>query len=128
MPSSPSDVQKLAHDGYTLEKYLGAWEETFRVYDKAFPNQCVSLATGKRNIALVERANRVFGRRLAIQDNDLHAGRAPRVEAPDNTDFIKGYSGQIITGFEMRGGSRGPSSKVMGAEGDPVGRPLRPIN
>ena len=62
---------------------------------------------------------RVFGRRLAIQSNDLHAGHA-QVEAFDGTDFINSYSGRIITGFEMRGGSQGPvPSKVMGAEGNP---------
>ena len=68
---------------------------------------------------IVERAVKVFGRRLAIQSNDLHAGHA-QVEAFDGTDFINSYSGRIITGFEMRGGSQGPiPSKVMGAEGDP---------
>jgi hypothetical protein len=107
----------LDNKGYTQGKYLGAWEEAFHVYAQAFPNQCVSLATG--NKAIVEPAMRVFGRRLAIQTNDLHAGRA-EVEAPDATEFIKSYNGRIITGFEMRGGSQGLiPSKVMGAEGDP---------
>jgi len=119
LPSSPSDTQKLLHDGYTPAKYLGAWAEAFQVYATAFPNQCISLATGKRNIAILERAMQVFGRRLAIQSNDLHAGRA-QVEAPDNTEFINSYSGRIITGFEMRGGSQGPvPSQVMGAAGNP---------
>ena len=63
--------------------------------------------------------SRAFGRRLAIQSNDLHAGHAA-VEAFDGTEFINSYSGRIITGFEMRGGSQDPvASKVMGAEGDP---------
>jgi hypothetical protein len=61
---------------------------------------------------------RVFVRRLTIQPNDLHAGHA-RVEAADGTDFINGYSGQIITGFEMRGGTEGHASEVMGAAGNP---------
>ena len=119
LPSSPQAKQKLLQDGYTLDKYLGAWEETFHVYAQAFPNQCVSLATGKRNIAVVERAKRVFGRRLAIQMNDLHAGSA-KGAAPDTTEFIRSYSGQIITGLEMRGASQDLiPSKTMGAEGDP---------
>lgn len=134
LPSSQAAAQKWRRDGYTLAKYLGAWEETFHVYADSFPNQCVSVALGLPNLEqgrsgpparmrakqdIVERAVRVFGSRLVIQTNDLHAGHAP-IEAPDNTDFIKSYSGRIITGFEMRGGSHGPiPSKIMGAEGNP---------
>ncbi|MGO8952032.1 MAG: hypothetical protein ACLPWS_22480 [Rhodomicrobium sp.] len=135
LPSSPPAIQKWLRDGYTPGKYLAAWEETFHVYAVSFPNQCISLAGpglpilegGRFDHAahlrarheIVERAKRVFGRRLAIQSNDLHAGHA-RVEAPDFTGFINSYSGRIITGFEMRGGSHGPiPSKIMGADGDP---------
>ncbi len=135
LPSSPPVVRKWIKDGYTRAKYLGAWEETFHVYADTFPNQCVSLAApgipfpehGRFDRAtrlrtkheVVDRAERVLGRRLAIQSNDIHAGHA-RVEAFDGTDFINGYSGRLITGFEMRGASQGAvPSKVMGAEGNP---------
>ena len=136
LPSnSPPAVKKWLSDGYTPAKYLGAWEKAFHVYADSFPNQCVSLAApglpileqGKsgppaRMAAkqdIVERAVKVFGSRLAIQSNDLHAGHA-QVEAFDGTDFIKSYSGRIITGFEMRGGSQGAvPSQVMGATGNP---------
>jgi hypothetical protein len=135
LPNSPSAIQKWLNDSYTPSKYLAAWEEAFHVYADAFPNQCVSLAGPSLPILehgrmdrpahlrarqeVVDQALRVFGRRLAIQSNDLHAGHAP-VEAPDYTDFINSYSGRIITGFEMRGGSQGPiPSKIMGAEGNP---------
>jgi hypothetical protein len=114
---------------------LDAWEKAFHLYADSFPNQYVSLAApglpileqGESGLParmrakqdIVERAVKVFGRRLAIQSNDLHAGRA-QVEAFDGTDFIKSYTGRIITGFEMRGGSHGLiPSRVMGAEGDP---------
>ena len=106
----------------------------FYVYADSFPNQCVSLAapglpilegeirSSSRLAAkqdIVERAVKVLGRRLAIQSNDLHAGHA-QVEAFDGTDFINSYSGRIITGFEMRGGSQGAGpSQVMGAAGNP---------
>jgi len=135
LPDSPPAIRQWLSDGYTPAKYLGAWEDVFHVFASAFPNQCVSLSgpdlpileNGRFSHAermrakqdIVERAMRVFGRRLTIQSNDLHAGRAP-VEALDNTDFINGYSGRIITGFEMRGGSQGPvAGQIMGAEGDP---------
>jgi hypothetical protein len=135
LPNSPPAIRKWLSDGYTPAKYLGAWEEAFHVYADTFPNQCVSLAAPALPILeqgrldrpahlrakheVVDRAMHVFGRRLAIQSNDLHAGHA-EVEAPDGTDFINSYSGRIITGFEMRGASQGPvPSKVMGAEGNP---------
>jgi len=135
LPSSAPAIKKWLKDSYTPAKYLGAWQTVFQVYAAAFPNQCVSLAgpglpileQGKMDPAarlsakqeIVDQAMKVFGRRLAIQSNDLHAGKAA-VEAPDDTDFINSYSGKIITGFEMRGGSQGPiPSKVMGAAGNP---------
>ncbi len=104
LPVSRPAIQKWLSDGYTPAKYLDAWEEVFHVFASSFPNQCVSLSgpdlpileNGRFNRPermrakqeIVERAMRVFGRRLAIQSNDLHAGHAP-VEALDNTDFIK---------------------------------------
>ena len=136
LPESQAAIRKWLSDDYTPAKYLGAWEDVFRVYAEPFPNQCVSLTApglpilenGKRFTRperirtkqdVVERAIGIFGRRLAIQSNDLHAGHAS-VEAFDGTDFIKSHSGRIITGFEMRGGSQGPiPSQVMGAEGNP---------
>jgi hypothetical protein len=136
LPSdSPTAVKKWRGEGYTPAKYVGAWEETWRVYADSFPNQCVAVtapglpileqeqsglpARMRAKQDIVERAVRVVGSRLVVQSNDLHAGHA-QVEAFDGTDFIKSYSGRIITGFEMRGGSIGPGpSKVMGAEGDP---------
>jgi hypothetical protein len=136
VPRHRQGTQKWLGDGYTAAKYLDAWEEVFRFYADSFPNQCISLSGPDLPILkngkivdhpermrakqdIVERAMRVFGRRLTIQSNDLHAGHAP-VEALDNTDFINSYSGRIITGFEMRGSSQGPvASQIMGAEGNP---------
>jgi hypothetical protein len=136
LPNSPTAHQQWLKDSYTPAKYLGAWEDTFHFYARAFPNQCISLAAPGLPILgrgekgrpahlrakheIVERAMRVLGNRLAIQSSDLHAGHA-EVEAPDNTNFITDYSGRIITGFEMRSGSQGGiASKVMGAEGNPA--------
>jgi hypothetical protein len=136
LPSySLSAKKKWRSDGYTPVKYLGAWEKAFHVYADSFPNQCVSvtapglpiLEQGQSGLParmrakhdIVERAVGIFGSRLVIQSNDLHAGHA-RIEALDGTNFIKSYSGRIITAFEMRGGSQGARpSQVMGAAGNP---------
>jgi len=135
LPNSPPAHRQWLRDSYTPEKYLAAWEDTWRFYASAFPHQCISLAApglpilgrGERGRPahvrakheIVARAMQVLGNRLAIQSSDLHAGSA-KVEAPDETDFITGYSGRVITGFEMRSGSQDDiASKVMGAEGNP---------
>lgn len=135
LPNSPPAHRRWLADGYTPTRYLDAWGDAFRFYAAAFPNQCISLAApglpilgpGPKNRAarvrakeqIIDQAMRVLGNRLAIQSSDLHAGRA-NVEAPDNTELIKSYSGRIITGFEMRSGSQGEAaSRVMGAEGNP---------
>ena len=135
LPNSATAHQQWLKNSYTPAKYLGAWEDAFHFYGGTFPNQCISLAAPGLPILgpgpkgrpahlrakheIVERAKHILGNRLAIQSSDLHAGHA-KVEAPDQTDFIIGYSGRIITGFEMRSGSQSDiASKVMGAEGDP---------
>jgi hypothetical protein len=135
LPNSPTAHRQWLKDSYTPAKYLGAWDGVFHFYADTFPNQCISLAAPGLPILgpgekgrpvhlrathdIIDRAMRVLGNRLAIQSSDLHAGHA-EVEAPDNTELIIGYSGRIITGFEMRSGSQNDvSSKVMGAEGDP---------
>jgi hypothetical protein len=136
LPTPSPAIPKWLSNGYTPGKYLAAWDEALRVFADTFPNQCISpagpnlpiLEQGKifdppahlrAKQEIVDHAQRLLGQRLAIQSNDLHAGRAP-IEAPDNMDFINGYSGRIITGFEMRGGSQSPiASAIMGAAGDP---------
>lgn len=134
LPNKPQDHKKWLNDSYTPRKYMEAWQKVFQVYADYFPNQYVSLSAPSLPIlgpgrkgpserlqarrAIVDQASSILGRRLVIQSSDLHAGHAP-VEAPDNTDFINSYSGRIITGFQMRGGSQGPASRIMGAEGDP---------
>lgn len=135
LPNQPDAHRRWLVHGYTLARYLDAWDEAFRFFAAAFPNQCVSLAglnlqilgPGQQGPAahlrakqeIVQRAFHALGDRLAIQWNDLHAGHAA-VEAPDNIDFIKSYIGRLITGFEMRSQSQKPdASRVMGAAGDP---------
>ncbi len=53
LPHSREAMQKWINASYTPAKYLGAWEETFHIYAKSFPNQCVSLAGP--NLPILER-------------------------------------------------------------------------
>lgn len=137
LPNNVQDHGKWLNHSYTVDKYLGAWQEVFQFYAATFPDQFVSLSApglpvlgpGKRNpeqrkqehkrarIAIVEKAYGILGPRLAIQWSDLHAGTA-RAEAPDETGFVISHAGRLITGLQMRCSAVGDSA-VMGADGDP---------
>jgi hypothetical protein len=105
LPShSPPAVKKWLSDGYTPAKYIAAWEEAFHVYADSFRNQCVSLAApglpilerGQSGLPallrakqdIVERAVKVFGRRLAVQSNDLHAGQ--------HVNYLEIHAGDVL--------------------------------
>jgi hypothetical protein len=135
LPNKPQDHKKWLSNSYTVEKYLGAWQQVFHVYAAVFPNQCISLSgpglpvlgpgrkqPGERmraKLKIVAQASAILGHRLALQWSDLHAGRS-RVAAPER-DFVNSYSGRIVTGFQMRCAAEGDSraSRAMGAEGNP---------
>jgi hypothetical protein len=135
LPHRPDEMQTWAAHGYSPRRYLDAWEQTFRFYADHFPNQCISVsgpglpildngrvidraAHERARQAIVEQALRAFGPRLVLQWSDLHAGQA-RVEAPDQTAWLIGYSGRIITGLQMRTSAQNGSA-VMGAPGNPA--------
>jgi len=144
LPNKPQDHKKWLSHSYTVEKYIGAWQQVFHVYATVFPNQCISLSgpglpvlgSGRKDpgermrakLKIVAQASAILGRRLVLQWSDLHAGRT-RVEAPER-DFVNSYSGRIITGFQMRCAAEGDSraSRAMGAEGDPALALRRSIN
>jgi hypothetical protein len=133
LPNKPTDHKKWMNDGYTVKKYLGAWNEVFRAYASIFPNQCISLSApglevlgpgkkdpGERMRArqeILEMASGILGRRLAIQFSNLHVGRAA-ADGPDQTEFLINHSGRMITGLQMRCSAEGGSA-VMGAAGNP---------
>lgn len=59
-------------------------------------------------------------RRFTLQLNDVHAGQGahtPNSQAEDQ--FVIGYIGRIVTGFQMRTAAKF-ASKRTGAEGDPL--------
>ena len=136
LPHTPAELRQWQSDSYTPSKYLGAWEEVFRVYAADFPNQYVSLSVGngltindqgkldprerlRTKQAVVDQAIGVLGRRFALQLNDVRAGpgdRTPNSEVEDR--FVIGYIGRIITGFQMKTAAEHNSGN-MGAEGDP---------
>jgi hypothetical protein len=136
LPHTPEELRKWQSDSYRPSKYLGAWREVLRVYAADFPNQYVSLSVGngltindqgkldprerlRTKEAVVNEAISALGRRFALQLNDVRAGadlHTPNSEFEDQ--FVIGYIGQIITGFQMKTAAEHNSGN-MGAEGDP---------
>ncbi len=132
LPGLPKDLKKWQRDSYTPRRYTDAWQKVFQVYAADFPNQYVSLSVGnginindqgkidrnehiRTRQKVIDQAMSVLGRRFVLQNSDLHAG-------PENqhlvTEFVKSYSGRIITGLQMKtSAERG--SAAMGAAGDP---------
>ncbi len=136
LPNSPQDLRKWQNDGYTPSKYLGAWQQVFQAYAADFPHQYFSLSTGsglsindqgkidprehlQTRQALVNEAIGLLGSRFALEMDDVHAGlgaHTPNSQMEDQ--FIIGYNGRIITGFQMRTSAE-LDSRGMGAAGDP---------
>jgi hypothetical protein len=136
LPNSPADLKKWQRDGYRPAKYLAAWRSVFQTYAQGFPNQYVSLSVGggvnindqgriaprehlRTRQAMVGQAMSLLGRRFVLQLSDVHAGAGPHsLNSEAGEQFVLGYNGRIVTGFQMRTAAEGDSA-VMGAEGNP---------
>jgi hypothetical protein len=136
LPNSPTDLEEWQDQHYTPSKYLGAWQQVFKVYAADFPRQYCSLSAGtglsindkgkldpsehlKTRQDLVNEGIKALGRRFALEMDDVHAGRGaktPNSQAEDQ--FIIGYNGRIVTGFQMKTSAE-YDSQGMGAAGDP---------
>jgi len=132
LPGKPEDMKKWLNDSYTPRKYIEAWQKVFQVYAADFPNQWVSLSMGsglnindqskrdpgegmRTQQTIIDQAMRLLGRRFVLQNSDLSAGPVQRRRG---TSLLIGYSGRIITGFQLRTSCE-HNSGDMGAEGDP---------
>jgi hypothetical protein len=110
LPKDPASVAKWKLNGYTLDKYEGAWQQTLAVYVEAFPTTQISLAfypglpipdRSAETATRVDIANFAFstyGQHVAFQENGLSA----RKDSPSlGYDLVQQYSTKTNTGFEM---------------------------
>jgi len=135
LPGKPEDVGPWLNLGYTPRKYIAAWQKTFEVYAADFPNQYISLSMGfglniddrgkidpgerkRTRQEIIDAAMRQLGRQFVLQFSNLDgfpgAGPGPRA-----VDFVIGYNGSVVTGFQLRTSCERHSGD-MGAEGDPA--------
>ena len=97
----------------------------------SFPQQYVSLSLGfglnindrgkldatersRTRQAIIDQGMALVGRRFAVQDSNLDGNQGP----DRGTDFVIGYNGRIITGFQLRTSCVRDSGN-MGAPGNP---------
>jgi hypothetical protein len=135
LPSKPEDIKTWLNLGYTPRKYIAAWQKTLQVYAADFPNQYVSLSMGfglniddsgkiaprerkRTRQEIIDEAMRILGRRFVLQFSNLDGfpGAGP---GPRGVDFVIGYNGRVITGFQLRTSCERHSGD-MGAEGNPA--------
>jgi hypothetical protein len=126
LPDSPNDIVQWEKLGYTTQKYINAWKQTFSVYSSTFPHQYFSLALhlglpipDRRQKAYVREQIVSLGLRypsqFALQADGLNSGR--EIETYGDRVVIE-HSGQVVTGF-MMSTSATLRSQRMGAEDDP---------
>lgn len=137
LPNSPQDLKTWQSVGYRPSKYVAAWRQVFTAYVQDFQRQYISLSAGagldineqgqfdrnehlRTRQTVVDAAMDVIGSRFALQMSDVHAGPGPHDPNSDAEDqFIIGYNGRIVTGFQMRSSAVG-APRVMGAPHDPA--------
>jgi hypothetical protein len=130
LPQSGADIKMWQADGYTATKYEDAWKTVFAAYAADFPRQVVSLsfgdgidlndqgkiAKGQAAItrdAYIKAGMTALGHRLGLQFSNLD-GTADA--GGPGTAFTIGYSGQVVTGLQLRTSA---ANAGMGADGNP---------
>jgi len=131
LPKRPADLRKWQNDAYTPRKYIEAWRKVLQVYRDDFPHQYVSLSVGaglhindqgridasegvRTRQAVIDQAIALCGARFVLQNSDLNASQLQH----EPTAFVMGYSGQTITGLQMRKSAE-LDSAAMGVAGNP---------
>jgi len=119
-PNTPADRTTWQSMGYTQTKYVGAWNAIVPALAADFPGQFLTIAgaadtdsivniDAKGDIVsnfhlgtkgqIVAAAKSVLGARLGLQNSNLD-GSAGGDEP--NTNYIVGYTGKVLTGFQLR--------------------------
>jgi hypothetical protein len=128
-----SDIAEWKALGYTPDKYVNAWEETFDQYHQLFPNQYLSLSLypalpiGKNraedhreNVATLNRvidAGMRYQQQFALQSNGMKGG----AKQPSDPEYnaVREHCGQIVTGLQ-----NGRSATVHAETQGPLDRAL----
>jgi hypothetical protein len=124
LPEAPDEIVQWKKFGYTSQKYINAWKQTFSAYSSIFPHQYFSLSLhpalpipDQRQKASVREEIINLGLQypgqFALESDGLNSSRQDRT-----LDLVKDHSGQVVTGFMMSTAATDKSER-MGAEGNP---------
>jgi hypothetical protein len=127
LPDSREDIVQWKRLGYTSEKYLNAWRQTFSIYSSTFRRQYFSLAlhpalpipNGSQRAEVREQVVNLglqYPRQFALQADGLNSNGA---EEKYGYRPVRDHSGRVLTGFMMTTAATLRPER-MGASGDPV--------
>jgi hypothetical protein len=126
LPDSENDIVQWKKLGYTSQKYINAWKQTFSVYSSTFPHQYFSLALHP-GLPIPDRRQKTYAReqiislglqyprQFALQEDGLNGSRSNETYG---YRVVRDHSGEVATGF-MMSTSAILRSQRMGAEGNP---------
>ncbi len=108
LPDDSDGIAKWKKLGYTSDKYINAWKQTFSAYSYTFPRQYFSLAL-HRGLPIPNRseANTIrdkiiilglgYPNQFALEEDGLNSLKAETY----GYRVVLDYNGQIVTGFMM---------------------------
>src|SRR5581483_8118785 len=110
LPNTEPDVEQWRRLGYTPDKYVGAWRQTFAAYADTFPGQYFSLALypglpipdrkardeTRRQVASIGIEN--YPSRVALQTSGLNANKG---EDGAGAQLVREASAKVLVGFMM---------------------------
>ena len=126
LPDSPNDIVQWEKFGYTTQKYINAWKQTFSAYSSIFPRQYFSLALHP-GLPIPDRTQKAYVREqiisLGLQYPSQFALQADGLKGYRSNEtygdrVVRDYSGQVVTGF-MMDTTAVLRPQQMGAEGNP---------
>jgi hypothetical protein len=127
LPDEKNDIAQWTQLGYTSEKYIDAWKQTFAAYASTFPHQHFSLALHPA-LPIPNTKERTAGREQIINLGLKYPSQfALQADGLNNTDsddkfgyrVVRDHSGQVATGF-MMSTSASNKSERMGTSSDPA--------
>lgn len=127
LPNSPDDIAQWKSVGYTSQKYINAWKQTFSVYSSTFPHQYFSLALYP-GLPIPDKSQTTYTREqiisLGLQYPRQFALQADGLDGKISTNnygyrVVRDHCGQVPTGFMMNTSAM-QRPEEMGANGDPT--------